>query len=156
MSAPPKAGGAAPAAVNLHGTCVALGGRAALLRGRPGSLKSDLALRFLSAFKAEGAGLVADDQVLVRLVDGVLLARCPQALSGRLEVRGLGIVEVASAGEAPLALLVDLVPSQDVPRMPPEPAPAEEVCGVALPVVRLDPREASAPVKLRLALTGAL
>ncbi len=31
----------------VHGTCVALGGSCALLRGRPGAGKSDLALRFL-------------------------------------------------------------------------------------------------------------
>ena len=48
----------------VHGTCVALGGRAALLRGGSGAGKSDLALRFM-ALPAEGAlipRLVADDQ----------------------------------------------------------------------------------------------
>ena len=37
----------------VHGTCVALGRRAALLRGKPGAGKSDLALRF-TALPADG------------------------------------------------------------------------------------------------------
>ena len=51
----------------VHGTCVALGRRGALLRGSPGAGKSDLALEFL-ALPGDGAlrpGLVADDQVYV-------------------------------------------------------------------------------------------
>lgn len=157
MSAPfEKSKGSAERAVNLHGTCVVIGGRAALLRGRPGSLKSDLALRFLSQFASRGAALVADDRVLVSREGESLLARCPEEISGKLEVRGLGIVDLPPAGESPLVLLVDLVAAADVPRMPPEPAPREELCGVSLPLLRLDPREPSAPVKLKLALTGVL
>ena len=38
--------------VLLHGTCVAFGARAALLRGAPGAGKSDLALRCLAAYPA--------------------------------------------------------------------------------------------------------
>ena len=51
----------------VHGTCVALGRRAALLRGSSGAGKSDLALRFM-ALAGEGALrplLVADDQVWI-------------------------------------------------------------------------------------------
>src|SRR5262245_51558605 len=52
----------------VHGTCVALGRGAALLRGPPGSGKSDLALRFLYLARRGPAALeapllVADDQV---------------------------------------------------------------------------------------------
>ena len=55
----------------VHGTCVALGRTAALLRGPSGSGKSDLALRFLFLARRGPAALdapilVADDQVCAR------------------------------------------------------------------------------------------
>ncbi|MEC9368550.1 MAG: aldolase [Pseudomonadota bacterium] len=141
---------------NVHGVCLAMAGRAVLLRGPSGSLKSDLALRFLSRFAAEGAVLVADDQVLLRVHDGVILARAPAAIAGKLEVRGIGIVDVPASGEARLVLVAVLGDASEIPRLPPDPPPSARICGVELPLVRLDPREASAPEKLKLALTRRL
>lgn len=144
----------------VHGTCIAYGARAALLRGASGSGKSDLALRFLSLFKETdgetGAALVADDQTEVRLDGDTLIARAPDTIAGRMEVRGVGIVEVPHRAEATLALVVDLVAPDQVPRLPPDPAPTTAILGRPVPVVRLDPFEPSAPVKLKLALTGTL
>ena len=145
----------------VHGTCVAIAGRAALLRGAPGSGKSDLALRFISAFghdpEAEGAArLVSDDQVLISKGGDTLIVRAPEAIAGQLEVRGIGIVAMDHRNGAQLSLIVDLVDADEVPRMPPEPPPQEEVLGMPVPVLRLDPREASCPVKLKLALTGGV
>ena len=87
----------------IHGTCVALGPHAALIRGRSGSGKSDLALRFLALPPEHGLEplLVADDQVWVeRQKDGSLVASAPSNLAGKIEVRGLGILEVPHRGEA--------------------------------------------------------
>ena len=143
----------------VHGTCVAISGAGALLRGAPGCGKSDLALRFISLFGGddgapEGACLVADDQVLLSRVNQGLAARSPEAIAGQLEVRGLGIAEVAHCKRISLTLLVDLVAPEDVPRLPPNPLPCEEILGVATPVLKLNPFEISSPVKLKLALTG--
>lgn len=139
----------------VHGTCVALGNRAALLRGGSGAGKSDLALRFM-ALPREGELqplLVADDQVWVETrSDGSLMASVPQTIAGKIEVRGLGILEVPFVAEAPLKLVCDLVGGKDVPRMPPEPWERTVIMGVAVPVVKLDPFEVSAPLKLKLAL----
>lgn len=139
----------------VHGTCVALGNRAALLRGGSGAGKSDLALRFM-ALPREGELqplLVADDQVWVETrSDGSLMASVPQAIAGKIEIRGLGILEVPFVAEAPLVLVCDLVGGKDVPRMPPEPWERTVIMGVAVPVVKLDPFEVSAPLKLKLAL----
>lgn len=139
----------------VHGTCVALGNRAALLRGGSGAGKSDLALRFM-ALPREGELqplLVADDQVWVETrSDGSLMASVPQAIAGKIESRGLGILEVPFVAEAPLVLVCDLVGGKDVPRMPPEPWERTVIMGVAVPVVKLDPFEVSAPLKLKLAL----
>jgi serine kinase of HPr protein (carbohydrate metabolism regulator) len=142
----------------VHGTCVALGRRAALLRGKPGSGKSDLALRFI-ALPAEGAlqpRLVADDQAFVEPdVGGVLQVFSPDTIAGKIEVRGLGIVEVPFQAKAELLLVCDLVSGEDVPRMPPETEGYARIAGVAVPTMRLAPFEASAPLKLKLALLRA-
>lgn len=141
----------------VHGTCVALGERAALLRGGSGAGKSDLALRFLSLPPEGGLAfnLVADDQVEIS-TRGThsLVASPPATLAGRLEVRGLGIMTVPHLAKASLILVVDLVAPESVPRMP-ENAETVNLAGVALPLLRLAPFEASAPVKLKLALLSA-
>ena len=137
----------------VHGTCVALkvdkGWRAVLLRGEPGSGKSDLAIRLIDA----GARLVADDQTRLVKKSGTLMAVAPPPLRSLIEVRGLGIVKLKPAqtiARAPLALLVDLVAPKKIERMPdPE---TETLLGVAVPLVALSPFEASAPIKVRLAL----
>src|SRR6266446_8422012 len=107
----------------VHGTCVSLGRTAALLRGPSGSGKSDLALRFLFLARRGPAALeapilVADDQVCLVRNGGRLLAKPPDAIRGRIEVRGVGIVEVKSLMEADLALVVDLVPALQIERLP--------------------------------------
>jgi serine kinase of HPr protein (carbohydrate metabolism regulator) len=139
----------------VHGTCVALGRRGALLRGSPGSGKSDLALRFI-ALPGEGEAephLVADDQVFVTAnADGTLLASPPATIAGKIEVRGLGIVEVPFLAEAVLVLICDLVSGKEVPRMPPDPEERTLIAGVPLPTLKLAPFEASAAVKLKMAL----
>lgn len=135
----------------VHATTIALGGRAVLLCGPPGSGKSDLALRAIDA----GAVLVADDQTALSADRGRLIARCPETIRGRLEVRGLGIVDLPWRDAVPVGLAVDLVPAAAVERLP---AAAERVwLGISIPLLRLAAFEASSVVKLRLAvarLTG--
>ena len=130
----------------VHGTAVAIDGRAVLLRGPSGSGKSDLALRLIDA----GAQLVADDQTeLVRVGDRIV-ARPPATIVGLIEVRGIGILRLDPLMEAPLALLADLVQPETVERLP---MPRLElVLGLDLPLIALMPFEASAAAKLRLAL----
>jgi serine kinase of HPr protein (carbohydrate metabolism regulator) len=139
----------------VHGTCVAFGRRAALLRGAPGAGKSDLALRFL-ALPPDGAMkpmLVADDQVFAEpRANGTLIVSAPPTIAGKLEVRGLGIVEVPFEAEAALVLVCDLVAAKDVPRMPPEFQEVTDIAGISMPLLRLAPFEASAPLKLKMAL----
>jgi HPr kinase/phosphorylase len=142
----------------VHGTCVALGRRGVLLRGSPGAGKSDLALRFM-ALPGDGAlcpGLVADDQVYVAANrDGTLTASVPPTIAGKIEVRGVGIMQVPFLPEAELVLVCDLAGSNDVPRMPAESAKTTVLAGVPLPTLRLAPFEASAPLKLKMALLRA-
>jgi serine kinase of HPr protein (carbohydrate metabolism regulator) len=132
--------------VLVHATAVAVEGAAVLLRGPPGAGKSDLALRLIDA----GAGLVADDQVELRRSGNAVLARAPAAIAGLIEVRGVGIIRMEPVGDAPLALLVDLVAPDAIERLPE--GRSEDVLGLPIPAVALAPFEASAPAKLRLAL----
>lgn len=143
----------------VHGTCVALGRAAALIRGPSGSGKSDLALRFLFLARRGPAALepptlVADDQVVLERVGNRILVKAPESIRGKIEIRGIGIVEVKSHPDAELALVVDLVPPADVPRMP-EADGTVRLLNVDVPLIHLAPWEASAPIKLAVALARA-
>jgi serine kinase of HPr protein (carbohydrate metabolism regulator) len=120
--------------------------RGALICGGSGSGKSDLALRALDA----GFRLVADDRVVVWRSGAVLFGRAPDPLAGLIEARGHGVVRESPMAMAEIVLVVACVEAETVERMP-EPETIE-VAGVAAPLLRIDPFEASAPAKLRRAL----
>lgn len=130
--------------VNIHASCVALGGRAVLILGASGEGKSDLALRLID----RGADLVADDRCDIWAEDEQLWCRPPENLEGKIEVRGIGIVERPWTAPVPLALAVRLVDSYE--RMPA--GQWEMVAGHALPALRLSAFEVSAPIKIMIAL----
>lgn len=134
----------------MYGTVVAIDGWGVLLRGKSGTGKSDLALRLI----ATGAQLVADDQIRLSIEEGLVQASAPRALAGMLEVRGVGVVSVAAAARAPLALIINLVPQEEVPRLPD--ARTDNILGLDLPVLDLYPFEASAPHKVKVALNSLL
>ena len=132
--------------LQLHATCVAWKGIGVLLRGRSGSGKSDLALRLIES----GARLVADDRCDLVRMGSRLLVSAPAAIKGLIEARGVGIVRCPALRRAPLGLVVDLVPRRRMERLP-EPA-SFAALGIAVPLIRLAPFEASAAAKLRLAV----
>jgi HPr kinase/phosphorylase len=132
--------------MQVHASCCAWSGLAVLLRGTPGSGKSDLALRLVDA----GFQLVADDRVDLAVKHGAVTASAPATLAGLIEVRGLGILDFGSPSTVPLGLLADLAPAATIERMP-EPA-TEAVLGVPLPVIRIDPTAPSAVARVRAAL----
>jgi len=117
-----------------------------LLRGKPGSGKSDLALRLID----EGWDLVADDYTQLEDDDGVLRAQAPAAIQGLLEVRGVGIVRLDSAALAQVVAVFDLSPLSDIDRLP-EPA-TTTLLGLDVPLYALHGLDASAPAKVRMAL----
>ena len=140
----------------IHGTAIACGGWAALIRGPSGAGKSDLALRCItlapSPLIPHPAVLVADDQVLASIAGSAIELQAPASIRGKIEVRGVGIVEIPYAERANLTLLVDLVEASKVERLPEE--STERLYGIAIRRISLAPFENSAALKLLIALSG--
>jgi len=128
-----------------HATTVALDGRAVLISGPSGSGKSDLALRLLD----RGFVLVSDDQTIVKKDGTKLVATAPPTIAGKLEVRGIGIVDVERADNAPVALVVEL--TSEIQRLPDD-SRDRLILGVRVPLINVDAMAASAPSKVALAL----
>ena len=149
----------AEASENIHATAIALGGNAALIRGAPGSGKSDLALRCLAlaptALVPCPASLVADDRVDLSRHGNRIMAEAPASIRGKIEVRGLGILTVPCAQAAEVVLIADLTALDKIERLP-DPEPQAELLGLRLPLIHLAPFTASASVKLLLALAQTL
>jgi serine kinase of HPr protein (carbohydrate metabolism regulator) len=128
----------------IHASTVAIEGRAVMILGASGAGKSDLALRLID----RGATLVSDDYTEIHRDGTALIASAPATIGGRIEVRGLGIVPTPHVDAVEVALAVRIGPA--VERMP---EPAREIfAGVAVPVLPIDPRPASAPLLIELAL----
>lgn len=112
----------------IHASCVSVGGRGLLILGASGAGKSTLALSMM----ALGARLVADDRTRLARQGGALVADCPEAIRGRIEARGVGILRADPAGPTGLVLAVDL-DQREPERLP----PFREVgfLGIRLPLV---------------------
>ncbi len=139
--------------ITLHGTCLDIAGLGVLLRGRSGAGKSDLALRLLEDNASYPARLVADDRVVLARKQGRLVASAPSVLRGQLEVRGIGVVQIPVCDSITLGLVVDLAAGGDIERAPEFPQNRIMVRDVELPHLRLNPFEASAVAKIRMAVS---
>lgn len=129
----------------MHASSVAIDGRAVLICGPSGAGKSDLALRLID----RGFVLVSDDQTIVRKAGEQLIAAAPETIAGKLEIRGIGIVDMERQSDVRVALVVDL--TSEIQRLPDD-ARERTVLGVAVPLISVDAMTASAPSKVALAL----
>ncbi len=131
---------AAAAAVRLNG-----GWRGVLIQGPSGVGKSDLALRLMH----QGWRLIGDDRVEVFACDGDLYAAPAAAIAGRMEARGLGVIDHAFLPMTRIVLSLHLT-HEEIERMPDR--AHDRIEGVVVPRLRLDPRPASAPLILAAAM----
>ena len=129
----------------IHASTVALDGRAVLITGPSGSGKSDLTLRLLD----RGFVLVSDDQTIVRKIGAKLLASAPPTIKGKLEIRGVGIVDMDNVEDVPVALVVEL--TSEIQRLPDD-SRERPVLGIKVPLISVDAMSASAASKVALAL----
>ncbi|MFC5373425.1 HPr kinase/phosphorylase [Brevundimonas faecalis] len=135
----------------VHATTVARrmkdGWRGVLITGPSGAGKSDLALRMMG----DGWRLVADDWTCLWSSGDALYATAPTTIAGRIEARGLGIVSVPVRFSARVALAVECT-REAIERLP-EPAFLEHD-GQRIPLLRIDPRPASAGQVVARAVCG--
>ena len=75
---------------NLYGVMMSIYGRGIMIMGNSGIGKSELALDLIN----RGHMLVADDRIDVARVHNSLICQAPKLLKRKLEIRGLGIVDV--------------------------------------------------------------
>ena len=129
----------------IHASSVAIDGRAVLITGPSGSGKSDLTLRLLD----RGFALVSDDQTLIKKSITRLTASAPPTIRGKLEIRGIGIVEMDHVDDQPVALVVEL--TSDIQRLPDD-SRERPIMGVSVPLISVDAMSASAASKVALAL----
>lgn len=125
-------------------TGVAIGGRALLIEGAPGSGKSSLALALID----RGAALIGDDAVEVEARDGRLHASPPANTRGLIEVRNVGIVELPTVS-APVALLLAM--DAEAPRFP-FAIPTRAIGGVPIPALPFRPGDAVQALRAEYAL----
>ncbi len=119
-----------------HGCLVVVRGVGLLLCGESGVGKSALALELLR----RGHPLVADDVVRVEARDGWPWGAAPEATAGRLEVREVGVVQVAVhfgvaavAEESRIDVIVELQRRVTPPPRPVATPVSAPLCGIDLP-----------------------
>jgi HPr kinase/phosphorylase len=141
--------------LTVHGSCVAFGNNAVLIRGNPGSGKSDLVLQLIDSqgyglgTKLLRAKLVADDQVVFLRDKGSVFASPPQILNGKLEIRGRGIITVSHQKKAKLCLVIDLKPQVEITRMPEPSDMIADILGLQFTRYCVDPTTPSAAARIR-------
>ncbi len=135
----------------VHASAVSIDGRGGLVRGPSGSGKSSLVLALLDR-DPEATRLVSDDRTDLAAIDGHLIASPPTTIAGKLEVRGQGIFDLPHVSRCIVALVVDLLPAEQCPRLPADDERKTEILGLVLPWLMLPRGAPDGAVRVRFAL----
>ncbi|GMN02596.1 HPr kinase/phosphorylase [Erythrobacter sp. MTPC3] len=129
----------------IQATAVAIGGRALLIEGPPGSGKSSLALALID----RGATLIGDDGITLAARNDRIIASPPPNIEGLLEVRGVGILRFPTTCDIQAALILML--GREAERLP-KAAETREICGCLIPEIPFDPGTIAPAPRAELAL----
>jgi len=128
----------------IQGTAVSIDGRGVLILGAPNSGKTSLALALID----RGAGLIGDDGVAISDEEGRVMASPPPNITGMIEVRNIGIVQMP-CNSAPLCLILEL--DKEAPRFIDE-ADSRELAGQSIPMIKFKPGDAVQAIRAEMAL----
>ncbi|MFM8701974.1 MAG: HPr kinase/phosphorylase [Hyphomicrobiales bacterium] len=125
---------------SIHASCVVVGERGVLIRGKSGSGKTTLARRLINFAMQNGifARLVGDDRIFVAGNGGRLIASGHPDIAGMVEVRGVGILKLPYESACVVRLVVDC---SDQVRLR---SPEEDDCLVTIQGIRLPRIETTA------------
>ncbi len=116
----------------VHGSAVAVKGRGLLFVGPSGSGKSSLALQIIAL---GGGTLISDDLVSLMYDTAGPVLRHPEGAAevGKIEARGVGLLQVSMTTSAPLCLIVDMATAENA-RLP---APVvHKIDGLSVPLLK--------------------
>ncbi len=105
------------ATTRVHGVMLNINGSGVMIKGASGIGKSEVALELIK----QGHSLIADDAIILKkLDDDELIAEAPELLKNRMEIRGIGIINVQQhygiasvAPQCKLDVVVEIVPAGD-------------------------------------------
>lgn len=125
---------------------------ACMIRGRPGSGKSSLAMNVI----ALGASLVSDDVVAISDEGGLTVHAPNEPFSGLFDLREVGLMRIPHVPRARLGFIVDIKPWQGAPDpMQRAPAPSTaELLGRSVPRYKVLISSATAAVLWTLLAGG--
>ena len=136
----------------MHASFVLWRNKGILFKGKSGSGKSELSLKFI---ENKGAVLVADDVVVLETRKNRLFGRAPENIQGLLEIRNVGISRYEFVTEAEVSLLVNLVENkQNLERLPKN--KFENILGVEIPVIDLYAEDTTILEKIIVKLRDSL
>ena len=140
----------------IHASAVLAGPKAVLIRGPSGSGKSLLAWNLINA-ALQGllpfTRLVGDDRIQLTGQSGRVLVRPAQALSGLIEIHGLGIRRLPFESVAVVGWVVDLA-ATDAARLPAAEAATAAIAGVTIPRLAVAAETAALPMVLAVLRTS--
>lgn len=132
--------------INHHCTVIELDGLGIAIEGPSGSGKTSLAFGLIEAAGSKGlvACFVCDDQALLEVRSGEILAHAPESIAGKAELHGFGIVDIDHKPQTRLGLLARL--TGKVARMPEQ--HEANLLGVSLPMIEVPARHESQSARI--------
>ena len=95
----------------MHANLIAIDGEGVLISGPSGSGKTLLALHLFRRSHCVNidVSLIADDQVMLAVRDGQLIGYAPDTTRGKIEIRGMGIVQAPPSKHQEIQISLHIV-----------------------------------------------